>query len=81
MISSKKHMCLVFISVSDRYMSTKSLQLCPTLSDPMNCIARQTLLSVRFSRQEYWSGLPGPFPGDRTCIFYISCIGRKVLDP
>ena len=27
-------------------------------------IARQVLLSVRFPRQEYWSGLPFPSPGD-----------------
>ena len=27
-------------------------------------IARQTPLSVEFSRQEYWSGLPFPTPGD-----------------
>ena len=27
-------------------------------------IARQALLSTGFSRQEYWSGLPSPPPGD-----------------
>ena len=27
-------------------------------------IAHQALLSMRFFRQEYWSGLPFPFPGD-----------------
>ena len=27
-------------------------------------IARQALLSMGFSRQEYWSGLPFPSPGD-----------------
>ena len=26
--------------------------------------AHQTLLSMGFFRQEYWSGLPFPFPGD-----------------
>ena len=31
---------------------------CPTLSDPVDYIARQALLSVEFSRQDYWSGLP-----------------------
>ena len=39
-------------------------QSCPTLCDPMNCIARQAPLSMGFSRQEYWSGLPFPSPGD-----------------
>ena len=27
-------------------------------------IAHQAPLSMEFSRQEYWSGLPGPPPGD-----------------
>ena len=37
-------------------------QLCLTLCDPMICIAHQTPLSMKFSRQEYWSGLPGDLP-------------------
>ena len=28
------------------------------------CAACQTSLSMGFSRQEYWSGLPFPSPGD-----------------
>ena len=35
-------------------------QSCPTLCDPMDC----SPLSMRFSRQGYWSGSPFPFPGD-----------------
>ena len=27
-------------------------------------VACQALLSMKFSRQEYWSGLPFPSPGD-----------------
>ena len=27
-------------------------------------VAREAPLSMGFSRQEYWSGLPGPPPGD-----------------
>ena len=27
-------------------------------------VARQALLSMGFSKQEYWSGLPCPLPGD-----------------
>ena len=42
----------------------KSLQLCLTLGNPMNCIAHQAALSKGFSRQQYWSGLPCPPPGD-----------------
>ena len=39
-------------------------QLCPTLRDPMDCIAYQAPPSMGFSRQEYWSGLPFPSPGE-----------------
>ena len=37
-------------------------QLCLTLCDPWT-IACQAPLSMAFSRQEYWSGLPFPSPG------------------
>ena len=37
-----------------------SLQSCPTLYDPMDF----SPLSMGFSRQEYWSGLSCPPPGD-----------------
>ena len=39
-------------------------QSCLTFCDPMDCIACQAPLSMEFSRQEYWSGLPFPSPGD-----------------
>ena len=39
------------------------LSKCPTLATPWT-VARQAPLSVGFSRQEYWSGLPFPSPGD-----------------
>ena len=48
-------------------------------------VAHQALLSVRFSRQEYWSGLPVPSargssePWDPTCVSYVSCTGSRVL--
>ena len=38
-------------------------QPCPTLCNPMHCI-RQAPLSIEFFRQEYWSGLLFPPPGD-----------------
>ena len=38
-------------------------QSCPTLCDPVDC-THQAPLSMGFSRQEYWSGLPCPPPGD-----------------
>ena len=36
---------------------------CPTLCGPRDC-SRQTSLPMEFSRQEYWSGIPFPTPGD-----------------
>ena len=38
-------------------------QSCPTLYDPWT-VAHQAPLSMGFSRQEYWSGLPFPPPWD-----------------
>ena len=45
-------------------MHAKSLQLWPTLCDAMDYIACQSPLSMGFFRQEYWSGLLCPSPGD-----------------
>ena len=39
-------------------------QSCPTLSGTPGTIAHQAPLSLRFSRQESWSRLPLPSPGD-----------------
>ena len=36
---------------------------CSTLCNPM-AVAHQAPLSMGFSRQEYWSGLPCPLAGD-----------------
>ena len=50
-------------------------------------VACQAPLSMEFSRQEYWSGLPFPppgdlpDPGDRTSVSCIPCIGRWILYP
>ena len=38
-------------------------ELCLTLDTPWT-VACQAPLSLGFSRQEYWSGLPFPSPGD-----------------
>ena len=42
--------------------AAKSLQSCPTLCDHTDSTAQQAPLSLGFSRQEYWSGLPFPSP-------------------
>ena len=58
------------------------VQLCATL----RTIAHQDPLTMEFSEQEYWSGLPSLPPGDlpssqmnQNCISCISCFGRWVL--
>ena len=38
-------------------------QSCLTLCDPMDC-SQPGSFDMGFSRQEYWSGLPCPPPGD-----------------
>ena len=43
-------------------------QSCQILCNPMKCIAHQAPLSMGFSRQEYWSGLPFPSPGICVCV-------------
>ena len=43
--------------------AAKSLQLCPTLCDPIDGSPPGSSV-YGFSRQEYWSGLPFPSPGD-----------------
>ena len=50
----------------------KMLQSCPTLCNPLDCVACQAPLSKGFSRQEYWSGLPFPSPpgvSSIACLF------------
>ena len=41
----------------------KVIQLCPTLCDPVD-YSLPAPLSLEFSRQEYWSWLPFPSPGN-----------------
>ena len=50
-----------------RYWALKSMS-CSVVSDslesdPIDC-SHQAALSMGFPRQEYWSGLPFPSPGD-----------------
>ena len=45
-------------------------------------VACQAPLSMGFSRQEYWSGLPFPFPREISWLTdwsWVSCIGRWIL--
>ena len=72
-LHSHKFACIykdVYLSVSlhmDVYKDWSEVkvsvtQSCPTLCDPMDC-SPPGPLSMGFSRQEYWSGLPFPFQG------------------
>ena len=53
------------------------LQLCPTLCNPIE-YSPLPHLSMGICRQEYWSGLPFPSPGDfpDPGLNRVSCIGR-----
>ena len=48
-------------SECSKWSEVKGAQLCPTLWHPMDC---SLFGPLEFSRQEYWSGLPFPSPGD-----------------
>ena len=50
------------VSQGQRCTCVLVAQSCPTLAIPW-AVARQAPLSMRFSRQEYWGGLPFPTPG------------------
>ena len=64
-----------------------SLHVCSVMSNSATLwtAAPQAPLSMKFSRHEYWSGLPWSFsrgssqPRDRTHISCVSCIGRWIL--
>ena len=52
-----------FLSVCNMCVCAKSLQLCPTLCGPMDCSPPGSSVHG-LSRQERWSGVPCPPPGD-----------------
>ena len=49
-------------------------QLCLTLCDPVDYIARLAPLSMEFPRQEYWSGLLFPTPVMYVCVCVCVCV-------
>ena len=53
----------IFLSQNDHLCACSVAKLCPTLCNPTDC-SLQVPLSMGFSGQEYWSGLPFPSPGD-----------------
>ena len=54
--------CKILINQSES--ESEVAQSCPTLCYPMDSSLHQAPLSMGFSRQEYWSGLPFPSPGN-----------------
>ena len=66
------------------WMCAKSLQLCPTLCDPMGYSlpgpSVHGILQAKILEQVAISFSRGPSqPRDRTCVSYVSCTGRQVL--
>ena len=58
--------CVRMLSLSHTHTHTHThecIQSCLTLCNPWT-VAHQAPLSMEFSGQEYWSGLPFPSPGD-----------------
>ena len=52
-----------FQTMHEKYGGASVAQSCPAVVTPWTA-ARRALLSLGFSRQEHWSGLPFPSPGD-----------------
>ena len=55
---------LPVLSLSPYQSEVLLIQSCPALCNPMDCSLAGSSSLMEFSRQEYWSGLPFPFPGD-----------------
>ena len=62
MSHSKVYSFFIYIlNIGQRVCVCSVAQSCPALCNPMDCSPPG---SMEFSRQEYWSGLPFPSPGD-----------------
>ena len=53
----------IVVQISGRQFSQSESVRHSVMSDPIDCVAHQAPLSMGFSRQEHWSGLP--FPSSR----------------
>ena len=67
-----------------RGLSAKSLQSCPNLQDPMNrSPSVSSVHGISQARILEWVAMPSSsgssLPRDRTCISYVSYIGKRVL--
>ena len=61
-LDSKSQGSVLFIWIM--CVHAKSIQSCPTLCNPMICSLPGSSVHGILPRQEYWSGLPCPPPGD-----------------
>ena len=59
------------------------IQLCLTLCNPMDCSLPGSVHGISQARILEWVVMPSSRvsfrPRYQTCVFYISCIGRRVL--
>ena len=65
-------------------MRAKLLQSFLTLCDPMDWSPPgSSVHGILQTRIPEWVAMPSsrgsPQPRDRTCVFYVSCVGRQVL--
>ena len=74
-------MALLLASRVYLYVCAQSLSLVQLFVTPWN-VTHQTPLFMRFSRLEYWSGLPFPpaedlpNPGNEPTVSCVFCIGK-----
>ena len=59
----KMVICKTLENINDGACMHAQLLSYVRLCDPIDCVPLQAPLSVGFSKQEYWSGLPFPSPG------------------
>ena len=83
-MSLSKHTILFFLLINT-FCAPAQLLSRVQLFAILWTIACHAPLSMEFSRQEYWSGLPCtppvdlPNPGIKPESHYVSCIGRQIL--
>ena len=85
-MKQKQHKCLLSLKRNMKGIKWKSFSHVQLFATPWT-VAHQAPLSLEFSRQEYWSGLPCPAPGDLpnpgveprslACQWILSCLSHQ----
>ena len=65
-MTERLHLTIYIVNLYIYESESEVAQLCPTLCNPMDGSLHQAPPSMGFSRQEYWSGLAFPSPGNLT---------------